>query len=383
MKDALDVVMAWQLRNPDATDPAEAIEAVKVSRGTKTESELPSRLASHFLQLTIPPLFPQNKRNSDTLENSRQPAPWRDAGNGFALDLLSWSIGVLSQKEIETQWRFLMPPILRMIDDLEVEWKAKGCHVLALLLQQMQQHMAGQEASPKPVSSRPTEFLQRTGYHNLLADTLVPLFTHLPSLTPEHDSVALFSPLYPALTSLAHLLPSESRKTAFLSTLLRKTIITPLTQLPTPSTYPALSALILSHLPPLLTALRLNSVKHLPALLPLLSSILQDPFALSYTPLVRATLAALRSVLANAWPRVPWHRALIVLGLCMLWSRCMEARQGEHAGGHGEVEEQVRETGAMLDAVMRACGDAETWEGEKRELVGVEAGYGDVFGGVV
>jgi len=37
MKDALDVVMAWQLRNPDATDQAEAIEAVKVSRGMKNE----------------------------------------------------------------------------------------------------------------------------------------------------------------------------------------------------------------------------------------------------------------------------------------------------------------------------------------------------------
>ncbi|XPS76761.1 CCA tRNA nucleotidyltransferase [Ascochyta lentis] len=32
MKDALDVVMAWQLRNPSATDPAEAIEAVKKAR---------------------------------------------------------------------------------------------------------------------------------------------------------------------------------------------------------------------------------------------------------------------------------------------------------------------------------------------------------------
>lgn len=39
MKDALDVVMAWQLRNPDATDPAEAIEAVKVSQGTKNHEE--------------------------------------------------------------------------------------------------------------------------------------------------------------------------------------------------------------------------------------------------------------------------------------------------------------------------------------------------------
>lgn len=36
MKDALDVVMAWQLRNPTATDPADAIEAVrKKAKGTE------------------------------------------------------------------------------------------------------------------------------------------------------------------------------------------------------------------------------------------------------------------------------------------------------------------------------------------------------------
>jgi tRNA nucleotidyltransferase (CCA-adding enzyme) len=32
MKEALDVVMAWQLRNPDSTDAAAAIEAVKASQ---------------------------------------------------------------------------------------------------------------------------------------------------------------------------------------------------------------------------------------------------------------------------------------------------------------------------------------------------------------
>ncbi|KAL6710275.1 CCA tRNA nucleotidyltransferase, mitochondrial [Coniothyrium glycines] len=37
MKDALDVVMAWQLRNPGETDPGQAIEAVKASRSEKNE----------------------------------------------------------------------------------------------------------------------------------------------------------------------------------------------------------------------------------------------------------------------------------------------------------------------------------------------------------
>ncbi|EOD43557.1 putative trna nucleotidyltransferase protein [Neofusicoccum parvum UCRNP2] len=68
MKSALDVVMAWQLRNPGVIDPTEAIEEVRVQRQTedsgsvkqqagKKKGELTSHLASHFLRLTIRPLF--------------------------------------------------------------------------------------------------------------------------------------------------------------------------------------------------------------------------------------------------------------------------------------------------------------------------------------
>ena len=122
MKDALDIVMAWQLRNPSATDPAEAIEAVKHAR--QSDSELPSRLASHFLQLTIPPLFAQNKPAS-TYEAATQPAPWTDATNAYVLDLLEWSIGALRGKAVETNWHLLVPPVLKMIDDAAALAKAQ------------------------------------------------------------------------------------------------------------------------------------------------------------------------------------------------------------------------------------------------------------------
>ena len=120
------VVVAWQLRNPDATNPAEAIEAVKSCRNEKNDSELPFCLASHFLQLTIPPLFPQNKSATNALEASREAAPWKYAASGPVLDLLRWSIGALTRKELETQWRFVVPPVLRMMDDIDVAWKTRA-----------------------------------------------------------------------------------------------------------------------------------------------------------------------------------------------------------------------------------------------------------------
>ncbi|KAJ4352652.1 CCA tRNA nucleotidyltransferase, mitochondrial, partial [Ascochyta clinopodiicola] len=123
MKDALDVVMAWQLRNPSATDPAEAIEAVKKAR--ESDSELPHRLASHLLKLTIPPFFPQTKPTS-AFELSSKPAPWKDPHNDYVLDLLGWSIRALDRKAIEQNWHLLVPPILKMIDDSEAKDKARG-----------------------------------------------------------------------------------------------------------------------------------------------------------------------------------------------------------------------------------------------------------------
>ncbi|CBX93717.1 similar to tRNA nucleotidyltransferase [Plenodomus lingam JN3] len=394
MKDALDVVMAWQLRNPDTTDPAQAIEAVKVSRGTKNDSELSSRLASHFLQLTIPPFFPQNKSASNALEVSRQPSPWRDAGNGHVLDLLTWSIGALNRKEIEAQWRFLMPPILKMIDDSEVESKAKGCQLLTLLLQRMQQTTIGQDTTvpTNPMkSNKPTDLLQRTGYHRVLADSLFPLLTYIPSLTPKQESVLLLSNVFPALLSLAHLLPQGdasstpstspiNTKTHFLDNLYRQGILHPLTHFPTPTTYPQLSTLLLSQLSTLTHELGIESAKHLSATVPLLSSILRDPFVLVHEDLARMTLSALRSVMENAWPRVPRYRGDLVAGLGSLW---MRVKGGEGKGPDGEVElsGQIHETAEMLDAIMRASGEREVWEVERKGVEDLGGGLEGMFGG--
>lgn len=384
MKEALDVVMAWQLRNPDITNPAEAIEAVKASQTGEHDSELPSRLASQFLQLTIPPFFPQNKSNANTLERSRQPTPWKDSGNQFVLDLLQWSMATLDRKTMESQWRYLMPPILRMIDDIETEWKAKGCHLLHLLLQNMHDP-PGQGLSMKPTKSHQTstDFLQRTGFHNVFADSLRPFFTYIPSLTPERESVTLLQEVFPALLSLAQLLPTDATKAnnkqQLLDKVLRDGILAPVDHFHTPSTYPDLATTITSQVPPILTNMGIESVKHLPKLTRVLSAILQDPFALSHTPLLLAALGALQSLIQNAWPRIPAHRGAVMMGLCLLWGRCRE--DGKDLK---DVKGQIQATVAMLDAVMMAAeeeGLKEVWEEEKRDVRGAGEGYGEIFEG--
>ena len=390
MKDALDVVMAWQLRNPDSIDAATAIEAVKASRDQRTDSELPSRLASHFLQLTIPPFFPQNKSTTNALEASLRPAPWKDLGAQYTLDLLGWSIRALNRKEIEAKWHLLVPPILKMIDDMDVAWKAKGCHFLGLLLGGLDQPSA-EEVSVNTARKKQSSsnFLKRTGYHNVFVESLFPLFTYIPSLTSEVDAVTLFEELFLALTTLAMALPVEENSEGdvryqFLDKIVREGILSPLAHFPTPSTYPELATVITSHVQALLGHMGIESVKHLPDIIPLLSAVLQETFIISHKALTMSTLKALQAVMLNAWPRIPRHRGAIMMGLCLCWGRCIDEVTGnqEHAG---EIKEELQETVAMLDAVMQAVGEEtclrDEWEEEKRELVETSPTHKGLFEG--
>lgn len=371
MKDALDVVMAWQLRNPSATDPAEAIEAVKKAR--ESDSELPQRLASHFLKLTIPPFFPQT-RSPSTLKVSQKTAPWKDSHNEYVLDLLRWSVETLDRKEIERNWHLMVPPILKMIDDPEALHKAKGCNLLRLLLQPL---MHGQKSTEAPIGTSrqtPSTFLNRTGYHEVFASTLWPLFTYIPSLTPEADSVIIFHAVHEPLRCLAFLSTSGDDNRKFLDKLMREGIFAPLSHFTTPSTYPDLACEIMRQIPKITTLLGIETVKHLPSLIPLFTSILQDPFILTHRGLILAALEALQEVIGVAWPRVPGHRGSIALSLCILKQRCDEEDEKNGDGELEEVNRLMRDAAEQLDAVLSQSAISVEWDSEKRELV--DAGEG-------
>jgi tRNA nucleotidyltransferase (CCA-adding enzyme) len=380
MKDALDVVMAWQLRNPSATDPAEAIEAVKKAR--ESDSELPQRLASHFLKLTIPPLFPQTK-STNTFEVSQKPAPWKEPHNEYILGLLSWSIKALDRKAIEQNWHLLVPPILKMIDDMDVEYKAKGCNVLTQLFLSLlygprpsQSNILNSDSKPTIGSSQQAAFafLNRTGYLQVFASTLWPLLTYIPSLTPESESVVVFRSVHESLRCLALLHTSEDSRTKILDKLMREGVLAPLSHFPTPSTYPNLACEILGEISKITPILGIETVKHLPSLIPLLTSIFQDPFILSHKELTLAAVVALQNLMQTSWPRVPAHRGVITLGLCVLRRRCEEEVEGkgDDLRVMRDIQEELNDTAGLLDVVLSQSGFSEEWEKEKRDLVEVD-----------
>lgn len=387
MKDALDVVMAWQLRHPETTDPTYAIEAVRASRSEKNDSELSSRLAFHFLKLTIPPFFPQNEPKTSALEASRQRVPWKDGGSKHMFELLEWVISVLERKQIEEAWHFMVPPILKVADDMDVKWKVEGCRLLRSLLNRVRlSGVKDVSTNKRPTGQNSGDFLMRTGYHNVFAETLFPMLAYIPSITPEKDSVALFTELLPALTSLSLLLPVEAgtrtNKNAFLDRMLRDGIYSPIAHFPTPSMYPELATTILAHLPIILDNMGIDSVKHLHILIPLLCSNLQEPFVMSHEPLLMTSLKALQAVMRNSWPRIAGYRCEILMGLCLLWGRCIEENKKKDDKEVKPVEEVIRDLVAMLDAIMGAAEGDKTkseWKQEKAKVVEASSGHKAMF----
>ncbi|KAJ8107808.1 hypothetical protein OPT61_g8606 [Boeremia exigua] len=378
MKDALDVVMAWQLRNPSATDPSEAIEAVRKAR--ESDSELPLRLATHFLKLTIPPFFPQNN-STNNFEASQKPAPWKDPHNEFVLSLLGWSIRSLDRRAIEQNWHLLVPPVLRMLDDTEMKSKAKGCHFMGQLLLTLE-HGPNRDAS--------AAFLARTGYHEVFASTLWPLLTYIPSLTPKAESLIIFQSTYKPLQSLAILSRSDDKRAKFLDKLMREGVLAPLSHFPTPSTYPSLACEIIRQVDEITALLGIEAVKHLPTLVPLLTSVIQDPFILSHKPLALATVQGLQSLMQACWPRLPAHRGAITLGLCVLKGRCDQEFREEDKGEEGtqkqqawlltqNLREELKDTAELLNAVLSQSEVSEEWKKEKAALADADKGLRGFF----
>jgi tRNA nucleotidyltransferase (CCA-adding enzyme) len=370
MKDALDIVMAWQLRNPDVTDPAQAIEAVKTSR----DSELPSLLASHILQLIIRPLFSQAKSPpNSTSATGRKGAkvgfgddeevqPWKDSKEKTAMELLRWTLSTLDPKGMEVNWKLLYPPILKMLDDHETKWKVMGCKLLVQLLNTI----------------RPS-FFSRTGLGPVFETTLRPFLAYLPTLTPEEESAQLLDATFSAMIQLAEvtyhpnsLTPSdvsslEKKRIKFLNSIINEGVIAPLGHA-LPSTYPVLATTIISHTPLLFAKLGIYSVRHLPSLISEFSMILQNPFIVAKPELVLATIDALRALIENTWPRIGGHLPVLMGGVCKAWWRCCEE---EAKGGQDvqSIKDGLREIVAMLDAVLDTDENKKKeWEKQKRDI---------------
>ncbi|KAK5121506.1 hypothetical protein LTR85_005339 [Meristemomyces frigidus] len=355
MKDALDIVMAWQLRHPGATSPDEAIAEVKAKRA----GELTSSLARHFLKLTIRPLFlkakpskvtdagrrvtttvlPQ-KMTADSMDDSVN-KPWKGGKDGFALVLLKWVVHALDEKLLGEVWPMVVPPVLTLVDDWEVKYKTIGAELLRRVLE-----------------VTPPLLLERTGLGEVFEEALMPCLTFLPTITPEEESIDLLSAVYPALLALSRTrypktppLSSKStasdlkrQRTKFLDMVVRKGILYGYQHC---SQYPRITSILFDQLAPLLNELGIDSVKHLKYILPTLTETLSHPLAVEQSQTLLSAIKALQATTLCAWPRMPEHRGEVLKGLTFCWLNQVDRR--------GEEVERLREEMKITVKMLRTA----------------------------
>lgn len=379
MKSALDVVMAWQLRNPDKSDPEEAIEQVRLSREDQEQKqgELTKDLIHHFLGLTIRPLFAKTqhptsitaqgrKRTTEVLpskfedlrlnEDESQTKPWKEQ-DSYALDLLEWALRSLPDGEtIEKNWGLLVPPLLTVVDDLDHSMKARGCIMLKLLLDRT-----------------PPYLLARTGIGDVIEEAVMPCLSYLPTLTPEDESIALLSAAYPTLIALSKVRyldnppkPKTQRKPHgptsgdrfrstpkekqfhFLDTLVRQGILSGFAHA---SDHVRVAETLFIYLIPLIDELGIEFVKHLKHVLPLITNVLSNPFGPAYPPLLIAAAKALQTLMLNCWPRMSFWRGEVLKGITLCWLRI--AAENQSSRQLATVKEELRKTVQILAAAVK------------------------------
>ena len=354
MKDALEVVMAYQLRNPEKANRDDAITAVQHHQKPQNGGELTSSLVKHFLKLTIRPLFIKAKPSTVTDAGRKNTTtvlpkkitvegmddgvnkPWKNDREAYALELLKWCVRSMDERLVEEVWPQIVPPCLTLIDDWEARYKTMGVQLLDGVLR---------------IAS--SNLLSKTGLGEVFEAALMPCLAYLPTITPEEESVPLLNATYAALIQLATVRypstpspPNISRaRTRYLDTIIRKGILFGYTHC---SNYPRIVTTLLTHLAPLLNALGIESVKHLKFILPMLSETLCHPLANAHPSLLLAATKAMQTVILNGWPRMVVHRGEVLKGLTFCWVK-MEGEQSDTAVG---LKVEMREAVAMLWAAV-------------------------------
>jgi hypothetical protein len=249
--------------------------------------------------------------------------PWKEA---------SWSINVLryivaeysslplsSRRSIvEKQFYLLVPPILTLIDDGDISSKTSGCEVLGVLC--------------STISACESSILPRSGLADVFADSLKTNFMLLPTLTPENESLILLRRLYPTFRVLiSATYPLEPRSTAtkngksesisskpsaagsthfysprdprqqLLDTVLRHGVLASYNHA---SDHVAIAELLIREAALVVYDMRINAVKYLSRLLPLLRGILTNSLGAAYPPLLEAACDLLSALITTCKSRI-------------------------------------------------------------------------------
>lgn len=401
------------LSNASPEDSSQSAELRQKAHHILTESstskpdDLPTALLDLLTQI-IKPLFTSAKHpalTSTGRKNLVPPGP--SLGNRFNHpltddDLKPWKtpftvpllryiiqtyptiLPIEARKQtLKAHFHLLIPPILNMIDDGDPSFKASGCQLLRLLCEAL--------------LSVESEMLRKTGLGDVFFDALKANFMLLPTLTPEDESLAVLTELYPAFLAAvdaryyagggSRTKDQENEATSAkeftgrqdrLKLLLRHGVLASLSHLSSgqsfsSSTSVPLTTYLVSQIKPIVTRMGIDSVRYLREFLPMLRGALADPFALAAPELVMEILQILAVVLDVCQPRVRdrwWPE--ILRGLVACWVNCLDDLDVDRSE---RKNSSMRDVQAGLTELTRALGlvvEKEEWQGAKKRLLSEE-----------
>ncbi|CAD6583397.1 MAG: hypothetical protein ASARMPREDX12_005298 [Alectoria sarmentosa] len=280
-----------------------------------------SNILTGLLQERIKPLFAKTKNPAITsqgrkatdplpsaatvyshLDSETKPWKYRDS---YIVTVFQWVLKHLDESSVQANWPLIIPPLLALIDDSSTKYKVKGCKFLAIFLQKCSSLL-----------------LERTGLGGIFETAVLPCLLSLPSLTEEAESLQMLKAAYPVLVSLALVrFPGKTHQVARIKALdkvLRNGILKGYAHA---GEHVKLAELLVKEMTVLVNELGIESVKHLKHILPLLTGILDTPFATAYPPLLQASVKALQTIIVADWPLITRHRGEILKGMTVCWCR--------------------------------------------------------------
>ena len=296
---------------------------------------------------------------------------------------------------IETQFPLLIPPILSLIDDDSLAFKARGCQLLSRLL--------------VPLEHTRSDILRRTNLASVFEDAVSPCLHSLPTITPEDQSIHLLASAYPALLAVIRTrfqpLSASKRSTKSpvpcreeqesqdrlnsLTRVLRRNILPSIHHISSPVDtsipsypYPRLSTVLLTQLTPTIRELGVHTTKHLHDLIPILASTLANPFGTAHLPLLSAATESMRHVVLNGWPRIWRWRGDILAAVCGCWLHLCDDEEDIHRNQGGEdaaALENLKVALKELVAILKVA-VAENTDQDGKHIY-IDADYRQLVGG--
>jgi hypothetical protein len=119
----------------------------------------------------------------ETRLNVEEPA-WKKEGP-HALAIFQWAVTASDETLIKENWPLFTPVLLTIAESEDSSTRLAGLHILTHFIQKC-----------------PAKILHTTGINTVFEDAIFPSLLHLPSLTPEPESVRITTAAYAALVEL-------------------------------------------------------------------------------------------------------------------------------------------------------------------------------------